>query len=174
MALLVLAYPELEPADYARIETYRKAHDELWYGIVEPHFTLVFAVIDMPQNTFIDEVSAQAAFVSAIDFEIRCATINKDAFKDYFHAFLVPDKGHSQLIRLHDRLYSGILRDHLRLDIDYIPHISVGNSEYKFQTKKMVDEWNATDFCMKGRIQKLHVVQFENNVVTTLKEITLA
>lgn len=42
MALLVLAYPELSKNDYDWIQDFRRKHDELYYKIVEPHFTIVF------------------------------------------------------------------------------------------------------------------------------------
>ncbi len=46
MALLVVAYPELSKSDYDRIQAFRQMHDPLYYDVVEPHFTIVFPVLD--------------------------------------------------------------------------------------------------------------------------------
>ena len=44
MSLLVLSYPEIEKKHYDWIQTLRKDNDELYYNVVEPHFTIVFPV----------------------------------------------------------------------------------------------------------------------------------
>jgi hypothetical protein len=173
MALLVLAYPELSKSDFEKIQNYRKDHDELHYRVIEPHFTFVFPVFDITQNDFIKEVEARAQNVAAFDFTIRCATVSKDAFSDYFHSFLVPDQGYSNVVKLHDKLYSEKFLRNLRLDIDYIPHIGIGNSKDKFFCKKMADEWNSSDFLIEGRISNLSIVNYENNVVSHLKRLDL-
>ena len=60
MTLVVLAYPEIAESDYERIQNFRKHHDELYYRVVEPHFTLVFplpedwslALVFLQETTF--------------------------------------------------------------------------------------------------------------------------
>ena len=128
MALLVAAYPELDKRDYQRIQAFRQAHDELYYQVVEPHFTLVFPLFDWEREVFLEEVAERARGAVAFDFILRTATLNKDAFNDYYHTFLVPDEGYSHFIRLHDRLYADKLFPHRALQVDFIPHIGVGNS----------------------------------------------
>ena len=44
MAYLVLAYPELTSESFDRIQSYRKDNDELFFNVVNPHFTIVFPV----------------------------------------------------------------------------------------------------------------------------------
>jgi hypothetical protein len=98
MAYLVLAYPELRHEDFELIQDYRKNNDELYFKIVNPHFTIVFPVFDVSQDEFINEIKQNSKDINKFDFTIRCATINKDAFNDYFHAFLVPDEGYSKFV----------------------------------------------------------------------------
>ena len=173
MSYLVLAYPYLAADDFDIIQQYRKVNDALFYHVVNPHFTIVFPVMDVEENVLLAEVKEKASGVPKIDFVLRCATINKDAFSDQFHTFLVPDEGFSHFVKLHDRLYSGLLRDNHRLDIDYIPHMAVGGSKDKYACKAMVDEWNAKPFAIRGRISCLDIVKYENNVVTTIDRIEL-
>jgi 2'-5' RNA ligase len=173
MAYLVLAYPELTNENFDRIQCYRKDNDELFLKVVNPHFTIVFPVFDIPEEEFTREIKDKSVNLAKFDFIIRCATINKDAFSDYFHTFLVPDEGYSDIVKLHDKLYSEKLKNNLRLDLDFIPHIGIGNSIDKYACKKMVDEWNEKDFSISGRITHLTIVNYENNIVTELEDIEL-
>jgi len=117
MSLLAISYPELEESDFNWIQLYRKENDDLYYKVVDPHFTLIFPTTNIDEDQFIEEIENKSKNVHQIEFEIRCATINKDAFSDYYYEFLVPDKGYSDIVKLHDKLYSGILSKCLRLDM---------------------------------------------------------
>lgn len=175
MALLVIAVPEFSGDGYDLIQSFRAENDGLFYNVVEPHFTLVFPVFDVSVESFQQEVVEKIRGFSPFDFKIRCATLNKDAFNDYHHTFLVPDEGFSNLIKLHDSLYSGLLAGNLRLDIDFIPHVGVGNNESTKKCQDMVRFWNNQDFCISGSISKLQVVEFDfdTNQLSKLEEICL-
>ncbi|MDX1332803.1 MAG: 2'-5' RNA ligase family protein [Robiginitalea sp.] len=173
MALGVLAYPEWNPEDYARIQDFRKGHDELYYRVVEPHFAFIFPMEGIPPGAFLEEAEKQSRGFGPIAFEIRCATINKDAFLPYYHLLLVPEKGHSKVIRLHDRLYSGLFRPHLRLDIDFIPHVGIANSKDAEQVKQWVDTWNQKEFCIRGRIATLTVIEYRDGILKDLRTLPL-
>lgn len=173
MSYLIITYPKLAIEDIDLIDNYRKQNDELFYKVVDPHFTLVFPVFDVAQDAFVKEIKSKAEGLTRFGFTLRCATINKDAFSDYFHAFLVPDEGFSRIVKLHDRFYSGTLIDNLRLDIDFIPHIGIGNSKDKLLCKRMVDEWNEKEFAISGSISVLSIIKYEDGVVTTIEEIEL-
>ncbi len=86
---------------------------------------------------------------------------------------LVPDKGYSNIVKLHDKLYSDKLFNHLRLDIDFIPHMGIANSRGKYKLKKWADEWNAKDFLIAGSIESLMVVDYTDDVLTDIKEVQL-
>jgi 2'-5' RNA ligase len=173
MALLVLAYPEISPSDYQWIQAFRKTNDQLFYEVVEPHFTLVFPVTDWDRESFVAEIKKQAQGIRSFKFCIRCATVNKDSFSEYYHTFLVPDEGYSQIVKLHDRLYTDKLFEHRRLDIDFIPHIGVGNSKDPLSCYGMAQRWNERDFVIEGEIKELEVVNYENETVYTLEKIIL-
>ena len=174
MAYLVLVYPELTAESFDQIQNYRRDNDELFFKVVEPHFTIVFPVFNISLDEFVSEIKEKSRGVTRFDFVIRCATINKDAFNDYFHTFLLPDEGYSRIVKLHDKLYSERLKDNLRLDLDFIPHIGIGNSKDKFVCKKMVDQWNEKEFSIAGTISRLTVVSYENNIITKIEEIELS
>ncbi len=173
MAYGVCAYPRLKRKDFKLIQDYRKENDKLYYSIVQPHFSFVFPVTRIKSKQFVSEILNKSKGFKYIDFEIRCAVINKDAFIDYYHLFLIPDKGYSDIVKLHDKLYSGILFNELRLDIDFIPHIGIANSKDKYKVKKWFDNWNKIDLSIKGTIDKLTVVDYTNSILTNMNEIKL-
>lgn len=172
MNLHVIAYPELAVADYETIQSFRRDYNSL-YTVIEPHFTIVFAVANMTPTDFTEEVRQRVKDIDAIPFCLRCAAINKDAFSNNYDAFLVPDEGFSRISRLHDRLYSKKLLAHHRLDIPYIPHISIGNSPDAQAIKRIVDQWNEKDFAICGKIAALDIIKYERRVVATLTRISL-
>lgn len=173
MAYLVIAYPELSSHHYKQIQNYRKQNDDL-FTIIEPHFTFVFPVHNIAEAEFIKEIKAKSQAFKKIDFAIRCATVHKDSFSDNFYTFLVPDEGYSRMAKFHDDLYSGDLKENLRLDIAFIPHIRIGNSTDRYLCKQMVDDWNHTDFLIPGTIFKLTIIKFENYLVTKIEEVGLS
>jgi hypothetical protein len=89
-----------------------------------------------------------------------CAIRNNDLTSDYWHVLLVPDKGFSEILKLHDKLYSGKFRELERLDLDFIPHMGIANSKDPKECKRMMDEINARNNDVEGRIELLGVVRF--------------
>ncbi len=173
MAFGVLAYPRIANQDYERIQRFRKAHDALYFDLAQPHFAFVFPVENISANEFVEEVTKKAKGFATIPFEIKCATVNKDAFLEYFHLLLVPDQGYSDIVKLHDRLYSDRLFDELRLDIDFIPHMGIGNAKDKYLVKNWVDVWNADNFSIKGVIERLTVIDYDGENLEDICHIPL-
>ncbi|MFO7891389.1 MAG: 2'-5' RNA ligase family protein [bacterium] len=172
-ALLVLAYPEISSEDRNWIDSFRKKHDHLFYGIVEPHFTIVFPTFGICYNDFEQEVLEKTKDTKSFNFNIRCAMINNDRLSEYNHIFLSPDEGNSDIVKLHDKLYSGILRKTLRLDVDFYSHIVIGSYTDPEKCKKLIDEINSTSFKISGKISSIDIVSFGDQKVTDLRKIEL-
>jgi hypothetical protein len=172
MAYLIIAYPQINEEDYRLIQEFRRQND-LYYSVVGPHFTIVFPVIDIEKDRFIDEAITNSLKIKTFDFEIRCTTVNRDFFIDCYHLLLVPDKGYSDIVKLHNKCYSGILSRDLRLDIDFIPHIGIANSKDPFMVKRWADEWNSKNFTISGSVNSLTVIEYTGNAVTGLVNLPL-
>ncbi len=173
MPLLVLAYPVLSTNDYNWIQEFRKKHDELFYKVAEPHFTIVFPTFGFDIEDFLIEMEEKSKDVKMIDFEIKSAVINKDSFSDYWHVFLTPDQGNSNIIKLHDKLYSGKIAKTLMLELQFVSHVGIGNSKDKWVCKQLVDEINGLDIRISGRIAYLDIVKYEKDKVETIKKLGL-
>ncbi len=171
MAFLVLAFPIISEDDFNWIQSYRKANDKLFYDVVNPHFTIVFPTTDLTETIFVDEIYLQAKGLETIEFEINKAILNKDAFSDYYHEFLVPQKGFDDIVKFHDKLYSGKLLPNLRNDIEYIPHIGIGKSKDMNISKRRLDDLNIPT--IRGQINELIIANYENNIVSEITSIKL-
>ncbi len=172
MSLAVLAYPQLSRDYYNFIQEFRSKNDR-HFPLFEPHFTFVFPVYDIKENDFKEHIIKTAARLKPAEFTLNCAITVKDFFSEFWEVFLVPDKGNSTLIKMHDLLYKGLLITHLRIDIPFIPHINIGSDVDPFHCINLAGELNNSDISIAGRIEKLSIVRIEENSVETIEDIVL-
>jgi hypothetical protein len=173
MTILAISYPSLDDQDYQWIQRIRQQHDILYYDVVAPHFTLVFPTFDVDQDHFARHIREKVQGQKPIAITMRCAIVVKDVLSNYTHTFLVPDQGFSDIVKLHDNFYSGLLADKLRLDIPYIPHISVATSLDPIECKVVADEINRQEVAISGFLRIIDIAQYANRTVTTLEQIVL-
>lgn len=172
MAHLAIAYPILSPNDHTWIQAIRQQYDPN-HAIIEPHFTLVFHVFGQSIETLEEHLRVQLRDHAPIPFVLRCALVVKDALSDQTHTFLVPDQGFGDLVKLHDQLYTGMLSGELRLDIPYIPHITVATSPDAAQCKRIADEINNQNIAIAGTIATIDLIQVTNRTVSTATQFRL-
>jgi len=172
MKLCTLAYPTISYRDYEKIEVFRKEND-IYYPVVKPHFTLAFPFSEWEVEPYIAEIRKQLHGFQPFGFCIRCAALNKDAFQDLYHVFLIPDEGHSQIMKMHYKLSSDRFFPYRLLDVDFIPHLGVGNSKDALKCVEMVESWNREEFSITGHISALDIANYENNTVETIARILL-
>lgn len=173
MALLVLAYPQIEKKDYDWIQSFRSKHDERYYNVVAPHFTLVFPVFNIEEKDLVKHVQKATKRFKEFYFVLRCAQIVKDSFSDITDVFLIPEEGYRLFVKLHDALYTDLLEKEFRLDIPFIPHLGIANNPDAHTCKLLADELNKKEMEIVGSVSKLDIVSYIENKVTTVKEIYL-
>ena len=161
--LFTLGYPTLPAADMAFLHGFRNQHDERYRDVVAPHFTLVFACTSVAEDDYVRHVAAIAERCERIKFRCRYAMVGADDRDDTAYVFLVPDEGYSALSLLHDRLYTGILAPHLRLDIPYIPHMTIGTLEDGRSAKRLCDDLNSRPMDMEGSLDAITVGVLERS-----------
>lgn len=142
--------------DRATIAAFRTRHDP-HADVVEPHFTLVFACAAVAEADYLAHVGRAASATPPIAFSCRYAMLGADDGNTDGYVFLVPDEGHAALSRLHDRLYAGPLAPHLRLDLPFTPHVTIGRCRERAQAKALCDELNAGGLRIDGRVEALMV-----------------
>jgi 2'-5' RNA ligase len=173
MALVLIAYPELEQNDTAWIKRVKAQNPTLKHGNLASHFTLVFPTEDVEKTAFCRHVKTVMAGFKAFSFVIRCALAFRDYSSEDTYVFLVPDEGFSEFVQLHDALYSGILELSLRLDLPFVPHITVGYHPDAAFCKQITDDFNRQPFEIRGRIQHLDILEKTADGLFTVEHIHL-
>ena len=115
----------------------------------------------------------KASEVKPISFAIGRVITVKDSLRPNTHLFLIPEDGSSDLIKLHDILYTDLLSSQLRLDIPFVPHITIGNTSDPESLQKVIEDRNARNLSIKGTIDTLDVLQYDGQEVKTLERIKL-
>jgi 2'-5' RNA ligase superfamily len=171
--LFTLAYPILGALDKATINAFRAQHDLRNARLVEPHFTMIFGITGVDEGDYLGHVGKIAATTSPIKFHCRYAMLGADNNYDTAYVFLVPDEGYSAISLLHDRLYSGLLISHRRLDLQYVPHITIGTCSDRHEAKALCDALNARGVSIVGKVDALTVAALENDRIEDLCSVRL-
>lgn len=166
--LLTIAFPVLDAGDAAWIDAFRQRHDAQRRPVVAAHYTLVFGCSGVGLEAYTAHVAGIAATTQPVDFECRYAMLGADDEDDSAYVFLVPDQGSSRLALLHDHLYTGPLQPFLRLDLPYVPHITIGHSRDRIEAKAWCDGLNARGVRVAGAVRELAVGTVRDGVFETL------
>jgi len=172
MGFMAVAYPEIEKKDFDWIQSIRNAHDPN-YAVIAPHFSLVFPVTNIDSRDFCQHCNKICGAIPKIDFVIGRAIVHRDCDADDRYVFFTPDEGNSEIILLHDRLYTGILEKELRSDIKYIPHITVARTVDESLCKQLTDATNRTGINITGRITAVDIISIKEDCVFSIAKIPL-
>ena len=166
--LYTVSYPDVAPEASSFMQEFRREHDLPYRDVVAAHFTMVFGckTIELPDYTnHIADVASQSA---PIRFSCRYAMLGTDDFDDTAYVFLVPDEGYSGISLLHDRLYTGLLNPSLRLDVPFIPHITIGTLKDRSAAKALCDELNRSGVRVEGSLRTLTIGALEDGKLKNL------
>lgn len=170
--LYTLAYPTLSDAEADLIARFRAEHDAR-HTVVAPHFTMVFGCGAIAEAQYLQHVAAVARSSAPVNFCCRYAMLGTDDHGETACVYLVPDEGYSQLSLLHDRLYAGIMSPHLRLDIPFVPHITIGTLAERQVAKQLCDALNERGLHIQGAVSELAVGELMNGKVRNLASFKL-
>lgn len=159
MKLYVAAFPSLtERAHW--IFDFRSKYDPV-AKFVMPHLTVVFPTASFTAEELRHELSELVRGFTPFSVTLRSAILMPEnaSPSNHAHIFVVPDEGFGQMVRLHDRLYSGTLASELRLDIPFVPHMTIGAGLDLNKAKKIADDLNASDFEIQFDLNELFIVE---------------
>ena len=159
MKLYVAAFPNLGFKDQW-IHEKRSKYDPV-AKFIPPHLTLVFPSTAFNIDELRQETSKLVRGFEPFRVVLRSAIVMPEVgnSRSHAHVFLVPDEGFSQIVRLHDRLYSGILANELRLDIPYIPHLTVAAGLHLTHAKSVADDLNGMKFQITIEISGVNIIE---------------
>jgi 2'-5' RNA ligase len=114
-------YPQLNAELAELINSIRRKHDPT-VGFAKPHITVLFPVPDsIGEPQLINHI--QSVLNDWSPFEIRLGGFHKS--HDHW-LFLTLTEGEAQIKQLYRSLYTGILAEYRRDDIEFVPHLGLG------------------------------------------------
>jgi 2'-5' RNA ligase len=171
MTIAIVAYPRLDEDNRQRIESFRARHDPQ-VSRIALHFTLVFHVDAVPE-ALKPEIDAVARSSEPIGFAIRRTDVVPDPIGDFSNIVLVPGEGGRQIEALHDSLYAGGLRPHLRSDIPFIPHITVGATRDMRLAERWVKAFDVHSRVVVGTVVGIDLVDVSQHRVQSIARYSL-
>ncbi|MCR9074181.1 MAG: 2'-5' RNA ligase family protein [Alphaproteobacteria bacterium] len=175
MSLVVLGRPSMAAADRAWIDALRDRHrGAVFERAIGAHVTLVFPTEATDPTSATSHLATVAAETAPIDLLFRATMPWLDRYTGETYVYLVPDAGNGKLIRLHDHLYSGPFSDVLRLDLPFVPHITLGRFGEAKVAKALVDDLNAQDIELRARLDTVELFRLsEGEQPRRLAEVAL-
>ncbi len=173
MALAVVNFPSISSDDFTWIQDIRRQHDKLYFDVIDPHIPFVFPTDLLAEAALAEHVRGVVQSVAPFKVVFRCVVVGDPDFQDHAHVFLMPDEGFSDIVHLHDQLYTGPLRTELRLDLPFMPHVGIANARAVEDCKNLVDALNDGRIEVFGKVEDLEIVSLENLEVSRLERIVL-
>jgi len=136
----ILIFPKFKNINL--IQEVRKKYDRL-YNFVEPHITLAFPFRnEMSNEELISRLSE--LLKQYLPFKVSFKGVSKSNDN---YIFLNCIEGEETIYKLHDEIYEKIIPMHLKKEIKYIPHITLGQAnnveefdEFNYEFTTVVDE----------------------------------
>ena len=165
-------FPDVDPEGIARL---RRKYDPT-VDLIAPHLTVMFLVPESvgegPLVQHLEDVLKRWR-----PFPIRLHGFRKSW--DHW-LFLVLKEGNDEVIKLYQDVYTGILAEHRRDDIEFIPHVALGlfikqTGDYDFKGPRSLDldergyqealrEAEALELDHRCVLDKLHLVKFTDDI----------
>lgn len=103
------------------IHEIRAKYDGL-HSLIAPHVTLIFPFVsDITSAALEQHVRNEVRAISPFELVLQSVTGAEGGY-----LFLNVKRGNDEIIKLHDQLYTGMLRNFLNRNLTYIPHLTVG------------------------------------------------
>jgi len=158
--------------DTRRINQFRTKHDPQT-ELIEPHITVMFPVSEsIGKDNLVHHIENIASNWQSFPIHLQGFQVSTDD-----HLFLLVQEGNANVIRLHDKVYTGILADYWRKNIPFLPHLTLGvlnkNSTNQDQVLQEAEELDIDYYCL---LDKLHLVKVndDRSKIVWSKEFSLA
>ncbi|HWK47302.1 MAG TPA: 2'-5' RNA ligase family protein [Stellaceae bacterium] len=171
MALFVVAYPIIDATALERIEAVRRLHDPVGHAKIRPHVTLAFALHGVAPETVAS--AAREAAAGPIGIALRAVMAMPDLVAGGHLVYLVPDTGFAALVALHRRLHAGVLAPFRRLDIPFVPHITLSARLDAAPADKLAVDLAGAGLDCDGHIEQLTIVDLTGDKAINVGEIPL-
>lgn len=164
---MLVAYSRLDISDHDRdwIDGVRGAHDPQ-HAVIEAHVTFVFPLNTPVTREIVAHIRTVADRSEIIQFSLLRAVAIRDPAGSRSHVMLVPGAGEGRMKALHAWLYAGPLAAHLRRDIPYRPHVTVGVSASHEHAALLAASIGEIE--IRGTLRAIHLAEYDGSQVCEL------
>jgi len=141
--------------------------------MVKPHFTIVFPTDKITGLDLLKHIESIDLHTDSFNFTLDKAMVVEDIHSRYYQIQLVSDKPISEMIKIHDRLYSGLLDKELRKDSLYTPHITIAGSDDATTVKELARNIHKEGLDISGKINKITLSSFDGERVSNIRDFRL-
>lgn len=166
MSLAIVSFPELPADEVSWIEDIRRAHLSSPEADIAPHVTLVFPADLTQDDNLMMHMLGVAGSTQPFEAVFRIAAPVVDPVNGGWTVQLLPDRGLSKLMRIHNFLYSGPLAEHLNLDVPYVPHLTLARTATGQQAKALCEELNSNVIEVEANIVSVDLLRIDGGAIT--------
>lgn len=145
------------------INAIRSKYDPL-ADLIPPHVTLVFP-FESDLSTEALAVHLQESMVGLKSFRLVMTGV---AGADGEYLFLNVKVGNDQIIELHDKLYTGLLKQYLHRSLAYAPHLTIGRVKdkqiFEFALAE-TEDWNEVFETTVHQVVVERIDEHENSII---------
>jgi 2'-5' RNA ligase len=119
MVYALVHYPAI---DTQHIDELRRKYDPQ-FDLIAPHLTIVFPLPDeIDEARLVSHIGNVLGGWKRFRIRLRGLAQSRDNY-----LYLLTEQGSSEVIRLHNELYTGLLASYHRKDLPYVPHVTLGS-----------------------------------------------
>ena len=146
------------------IDNLRAKYDPL-FSLIQPHVTLVFPF----ESTITTAVLAQHVQDSVMGLHPFNIVLKGVTGSEEEYLFLNVKVGNDQIIELHDKLYSGLLKQYLNRTLTYTPHLTVGRLKNKETFQSAVAETEHFNEIFEATVHEIVVENIDESGKSTME-----
>lgn len=152
----IIIFPKFNNIE--KIEELREKYDPL-YNCIKPHITVVFP-FESDIKTEELEKHVRQAMKNIKPFKLKLKGIT-GTIDNYL--FLNVKEGNDIIIEIHDKLYTGVLKEFLYRKVTYTPHITVGKIEDIERFETALEETEKIEETFETIVKEITVELIDEN-----------
>jgi 2'-5' RNA ligase len=165
----VVHYPSL---DTQRINQFRRRYDPQ-VDLIEPHITLMFPVPEsIGEKKLVNHLESVLRGQQPFPIHLQGLQRSRD---DYL--FLMIQEGRTDIIGLHNEIYTGVLANRIKGELPYVPHLTLGVfAKNANEYPEALEAAKRLDLDYRCVLDKIHLLKIndERTQIVWNKEFSLA
>ncbi|SRR5579883_863360 len=143
-----------------KINQIRKEYDPQ-VNFIDPHITLVFPIEGTlnDEQRLINHIANVLTAWKPFSLHLQGLAQSSDNY-----LYLTLQEGNTEVVKLHDELYTGMLADYQRDDILFIPHVTLGVFHQEgYESTQALEQAKKLNLSYHCVLDRLHLLKFTSH-----------